>query len=763
MAKIGKINGRPTITVNGVSYPPMMATIRTRWEREIRFDKDYFTNLGKAGIRIFFLICDTVDLYPESFELFDKEARALLDAIPDAYIIPRIGMHPTNEWIEKNPDECVRYSDGESPACHLFSESYETDLPHHYSLASQKWREERSEALVKTLEAIKALPYSDRIIGYFLAAGGTSEWYYMLPVTDDKNKRTLGYSEAFRREFSKYLTEKYGTDENLRAHWKNPTATLENPPIPEYEKHYFVSRIDTDANIPKERMYSNNPPPKPPKNGYNYGSFPDFEVATDVYDFYRAWNIATAEAVTHFAKVIKSFDPEYLVGAFYGSQGCINHVQSSSTGGNVKVLNDESIDFLAAPGVYEWRRAGGCTGQREVQDSFTLHNKIYIVEDDCRTHAENEYFADMYEIYDMTDSLNVMKREFGRTLCEDVQAWWIDQHIGGGRYKFSEIYELIKRQQEIAKEAYEAGRKKNSEIAVIIDEESMQASSLHTTRDTVELFRNYEMARVGAPIDQYYHNDMKDPNMPSYKLYVFLNVFVLTPEERKEIQEKLRRDRAVALWVYTAGAVDPTKIDEKFSAKNIELLTGIKCKIEDNKHDSAYRWNGKEHKMSTRLDKRAVYGKFSRKRVLNLVTQRFNPTYQYDTYMYPTVYADDENAEILAYFLTTGIPAVAIKECGDFTSILHSAKFLSADVVREAARFAGCHIYNEDDDTLYANENYLCIHSSESKRKHLKFPRPVTLHEVYENKTYAVGIKEVEFDAYLGETKMFKLEYSDKK
>ena len=93
MAKIEKIGGRPTITVNGVPYPPMMATIRTRWEREIRFDKDYFTNLGKAGIRIFFLICDTVDLYPESFELFDKEARALLDAIPDAYIIPRSADH----------------------------------------------------------------------------------------------------------------------------------------------------------------------------------------------------------------------------------------------------------------------------------------------------------------------------------------------------------------------------------------------------------------------------------------------------------------------------------------------------------------------------------------------------------------------------------------------------------------------------------------------------------------------------------------------
>ena len=153
-----------------------------------------------------------------------------------------------------------------------------------------------------------------------------------------------------------------------------------------------------------------------------------------------------------------------------------------------------------------------------------------------------------------------------------------------------------------------------------------------------------------------------------------------------------------------------------------------------------------------------TYGWFDRKRILGLVGQRFDGRYQYDTYMYPMICSDDPNAEVIAHFLTTDAPAITVKECDGFTSILHSGKFLKNEVLRETARFAGCHIYNEADDTLYANKNYLTIHSSKTERKHLKFKEPVTVTEVYEGKRYGEGVTEIEFDMYIGETKMFRIE-----
>lgn len=194
----------------------MMATVRTVEINDIHFDRDYFINLRKSGIRIFFLLCDTEWLKKGAVDMFDREARMLLDAVPDAYIMMLICTHPTNEWIMENLDECVTYSNGARPGVHLFSESYETDLPAHYSLCSEKWREAAGKALADTWRTVMSKPYAERIIGCFLGAGGTSEWYYMLPPTRVDNKTVAGYDNGFRQYFKKYLREQYASDEELR-------------------------------------------------------------------------------------------------------------------------------------------------------------------------------------------------------------------------------------------------------------------------------------------------------------------------------------------------------------------------------------------------------------------------------------------------------------------------------------------------------------------------------------------------------------------
>jgi len=757
MAQIKEHNGRPAIFIDGKPYPPMMATIRTMKDSsEIIFDEKYFEELGRAGIKIYFLICDTLWLKPNALELFDYEAQKLLKAVPDAYIVPRIGLHPTNEWIKDNPDECIRYSDGSSPETPLFTESYVTDMPMHYSLLSSKWREDAGKALAETWEKILALPYKDRIIGCFLAAGGTSEWYYLQHTHIPRKQICLDHSPAFKREFTKYLTEVYGTDEKLRKYWKNPEATLADPPIPEFEKHYFSDMIDTDAAIPKHRMYTYRPIPPPPSNGTNRGAFPDFDKNIDIYDFYRAWHLGSANSVLHFAKIIKDMSPEMLVGAFYGSQGCIGFVRSGSNGGTRKILESPYVDFLAAPGVYENRLPGGCVGQREVQDSFALHNKIFIVEDDTRTHAENRYFMDKYQIYDMQDSINVMKREFGRTICEDVQAWWFDQLIGGKRYKYPEIYSLIAKQQKIAADAYSLDRKKNSEIALIFDEESFQSISFQSTTELVEKFRNYEMARVGAPCDQYYHNDMLNPDMPSYKLYVFMNVLVLTKEEREAIKAKLRRDGATAVWVYASGIIDIEKLEDRFSTENMEDLTGIKTASVEDKFDAVFRWNGEKHPLKDMFGSRELYGKPDRRRIMSLPATN-DPVSRWDPYLYPLFHSVDPEAKNLAYFLTSGYPAISVKECDGYTSIIYGSKYMNSAVLRGIAKYTGCHIYMDSDDVLYANANYLTFHSSSTGKKTLHFKEPTDLYELYEERYYAKGVTEFEFDTEIGDTKMFRM------
>ena len=460
-AKISNYNGAPAIMIDGKVYPPMMGTIRTSLNNGRVLDEEYYRNLGKSGIKIFFIICDTEWLVPNALEQFKEEAETILRAVPDAYIMVRVGMHPPVYWCEEHPEETLTYSDGKKKRTFLYTESVQQEYPAMYSLSSEKWREDASEALLELYDKIEELPYADRIVGYFFAAGGTSEWYYITPMeytaktrysdtggweqTDDVDYDNVygDLSPAFRKEFSRYLKGKYKTEEALRKAWKDPAATFENPKIPDCEKRYFVNGVDYDIDHPP-KMYSTSNKPEPPSNGTNIGHFIDLNYHRDVYDFYRALHMGTANSVIHFGNVIKKrSNGEKLTGAFYGSAGSVKYFSFGQIGGVQHILESDMIDFLASPGVYENRQPGGFTGQRQVFDSFILHNKMFIVEDDARTHHENAYYRNYNELYGVEDSINILKREFGRNICQDTQAWWFDQHIGGGRYKDRDILYLL--------------------------------------------------------------------------------------------------------------------------------------------------------------------------------------------------------------------------------------------------------------------------------------------------------------------------------
>lgn len=755
MAKLVKHNGSVAIEINGEIFPPMMATIRTNNRSNMIIDREYYRELGKAGIRIFFLICDTTWLKPNALELFKEEAEALLEVVPDAYIIPRIGLHPTNEWIKENPGEVLKYSDGTSPEAYLFTESYETNLPGQYSMCSEKWREKAGMELINTLHQIHSLPYADRIAGCFLAAGGTSEWYYILPVVDEEKKIYGDFSESFKREFSEYLKEVYKNEENLRKQWKSKDAGFDNPAIPQFEKHYYKNQVDIDAITPKVEL-ANSDDSESPCNGTNIGSFVDMDNHKDVYDFWRAWHIGTANSILYFADLIKKNYPDMLVGAFYGAYGCTDYFINGTCGGTVKLLQSKSIDFLASPPVYENRQIGGFEGQRQMFDSFTINNKMFVVEDDVRTHMENSLFQGRYDVYDVEDSINIMKRSFGRTICIDVQSWWFDQLLGGRRYKHPELYKLIARQQKIAEFAYSQDRRKNSDIAFIYDEESAQAVSFKTTRDLVEVVRNYEIAKVGAPIDEYFHNDMANPDMPSYKLYVFVNVFVLTDDERKIIKDKLKKDNAVALWLYAPGIINPES-DKKFSAQNIKQLTGINVVAKDEKRHAKFRVKKDTHPMLDALDRRKLYGRFDRRRYYGLSFHMAQPELLWDAYLSPVILSDDKDAFVAAEFAGSNTPAVTIKEMDGWTSVLYGSKVITSDFIKEAARYAGCHIYSEGDDVLYANRGFVTIHASSTGEKTLCFPKICSPYELYEDKFYGKDVEKITFHMELGETKMFSI------
>lgn len=773
-AKIENYNGSPAVIIDGKPYPPMFATIRTNNKTHMVIDSDYYRNLGKSGIKIYFLICDTEWLKPGAYDMFCEEAEVLLREVPDAYIMLRIGMHPPVSWCKDNPDETLTYSDGKKKPAHLYTESYEADYPDGiYSFCSEKWRKDATAALLETLKRIDASPYADRVIGCFFAAGGTSEWYYITPTEytakssycdsggwiqtrdTDYDDVYADLSPAFKNEFSRYLKEKYVTDENLRKAWNNDKVTIAEPQIPDCDARYYIYGVDYDVKYPTGFANANEGAVPMPSNGTNIGQFVDIAQRCDVFDFFRALHIGTANSVIYFGNAVKEYSKDMLTGAFYGSAGSTKFFGFSQVGGVDHILTSGVIDFLASPGVYENRQPGGFTGQRQNFDSYRLKNTMFLVEDDVRTHMENHSNRSDFELYSFEDTANVMKREFGRNICQDTGSWWFDQIIGGGRYKLPEIYDLIAKQQKIAAESYELDRRKNSEIAFIYDEESYHVISDEATQQMMEIFRNYDADIIGAPSDRYLHNDMENPNMPDYKLYVFFNTLYLTDKERRVIKQKLSKNHATALFMYGAGVINPDA-DSVFDEKNISDLTGINTSRKDGVFSGKFKLCD-THKMGKDLDRFQIYGDYDRKMRYNICAYK-GKVREIQNNLLPLLYADDASAETVACFPDSGKTAVAVKDTGGYVSVYCGSKYINNEVMRAVADFAGCHIYCRTNDVLYANKNYITIHAASSGRKTIYLPKTANeISECYTNECFGRAVDEISFDMSKGETKMFRL------
>lgn len=758
-AKIEHVNGKSVISVNGEVLPPMAFTMRSintfsifgggegAKSGELVLNPEYVEKIGKAGIRIFYLITDTEWTRAGANETLDKEARALLKAVPDAYIIIRIGLHPPVSWVEKHPEECFTYDDGSKPSVRIVSESLTVEYPHLYSMASEVWLKDASKALNETCDYLDSRPYADRIIGYFFAAGGTSEWYYLLNM--QRADGSYGeFSQAFKRYYTKYLREKYKTDENLQKVWKNPMATLNEPLIPDNLPRYYAHQLD------KELVFDDEEPKwleqTMPTNGTNVGNFLDIDNHMCTFDFYRAFHLATADSQRHFAKVVKErYGGKKLTGSFYGSYGCTDFYDGSTAGGVMRILQDPNIDFLAAPGAYSNRNPGGFTGQREMTDSFRLHNKIFIAEEDTRTHLDTPYYRDLFDCYTIDDSVNVLKRDFGRIIAEGEYGWWFDQLIGGGRYDHTQMLKTFEKQQKIATRLYAEQQGKENEIAFIYDEESIHTVSDITTKDVVEYFRNYEVARIGAGVDQYFHNDMDLEEIPDYKLYVFFNTFMLTAEERKAIKRKLAKNHAVAVWVYASGVINP-EAEKKFGEEHISDLIGMKIKRLDERWSSKFKIE-KACKLFDGMDADKFYGEKDRPLNNNiLVSQR-----ERKTYLCPVFYPEDDSAEVLARYAGNRLPAVAMKDLKEYTSVYYGPKVLHSDFIRAVAKYAGVHIYSDSGDVLYVGNGLLTIHASSTGEKTITFPKKCRLTEAYSGREYALESDVFKLDMRLGETLSF--------
>jgi len=589
---------------------------------------------------------------PPEYAVVDWQLRHILSLDPEALIIPRVFLDAPQWWKDEHPDEIMVYDDGKHRQC---------------SPASKLWRRDAAEALRLYVQHLEA-SFGANILGYHVGAQSAGEWFYdytwepPLPC----------FEEPFRVGFVEYLRGKYPTEKALREAWGDAQVTFDAVRLPTKE----------------ERLQG------------QLGAFRDPVAQRPVIDFAEYAQVCLCEYLEQCARIVKEETQGRKLAVFF--YGYLYDVAGFGNGGQVsghlrlhRALHSPNVDIFCSPISYFDRQSGGTGPFMAPVDSVELHGKLWLNEDDTRTHL-----ADVTAGYGRTESLaqtlGVYRRNFGHIFPRHAATWWMD--FGAGWMNDRTIFDNFARLRDIYRDPAPV-KPYAPQVAIVTDEDSFLVlrNSNEVTGPCVSEMRA-QFERCGAPVGLYLMRDLCEGKVPTtVRLYVFVNAFRVTDAQREQLRAVLARDRKVALWVYAPGYVS-----RDASAANIGRVVGI---------DVVQRTSGEMPPIElTDLGKQTLGAE--------------PPAVNAARTLSPSFAVQDPQAGVvvLGRYAGTGEAAVAMKSDGRWTTVYWGGLQVPASVLRALARLAGAHVYCDTGDVLSAGPGFVSLHATTAGDKTIALP-----------------------------------------
>jgi len=453
---------------------------------------------------------------PEDWTAVDFACREVIEANPNALLIPRIPMDPPAWWIQSHPDHAMTW---DRPG--------QTRVP--ASVASPLYRDEAAHRLTRLVSYLETR-WGDHMAGYHPCGQNTGEWFY----ENTWGAALSDYSPVTAQAWRQWLAKKYGNDEVLQKAWENPNVQLATLDLP----------------TPDRRR--SNPS----------GILHRFKTEQDLIDLAEFQQDMMAECVCHFAKAVREASRgQKLVVFFYGYTFEFGAIQNgASTSGHyalAKVLRSPDIDILCSPISYWDRGIGGSAPAMSAAESVMLAGKLWLFEDDTRTYLAKESRAPGW--MDGADTLHetqwLLMRNTAQVALRHFGTWWMD--LGAtGWFDDPELWSVMRQLQPLTEFMLSRGRPFEPEVAAIVDEKSI----LHVgyggnvlTRPLIYEIRR-PLGRMGTPYGQYLLEDVINQRVPA-KMLVFLAAWRLSKDERQELRKTTAGK--LKIWCYAPGYLAP--------------------------------------------------------------------------------------------------------------------------------------------------------------------------------------------------------------
>ena len=522
-AKVVRDNGILKISINSKLYNPLSF-------KSFRPNPKNVSEFYAAGVRLFSVLSSGItsalgvpySLYGESwvgdgrydFSAIDRQMDMFIENAPEAYFAPMLQLDTRDWYLKEHPEVPNSFTHLSQIAC------------------DSNWKRAAADYMKAAIEHIEE-KYGDRVYGYFMLCGTTTEWFSDHDYEAAHPIKNEGYKN-----------------------WRN----------------------DPDANLPEIDALE--------RTGDVFLNWDENEV----YLARKFHNELIADLVLYFAGEAQSvIKKNKLLGVYYGYLFELGGKRLYNAGslGYEKVFESPLIDMISSPSSYGYRGINDPSAFMVTQKTLDAHNKIYFLEFDHITHVAPERITDGLDgnadnckmvtipgagnkCKNETESLNLMYRDFILCMANGAAMWWFDMFDGWFRSEgmMNAVSSMIK----IAGELSQKPAKSVAQIAAFAEGESMYRVRKTSNIATVclsDIRRTF--AECGAPCDIYSISDISLPQINNYKMYIFINQYDISENTRDIIEKKCKQSGKTVLWLYAPGYFS----EGSLVTENISGITGI--------------------------------------------------------------------------------------------------------------------------------------------------------------------------------------------
>ena len=461
-----------------------------------------------------------------------------------------------------------------------------------------------------------------------------------------------------------------------------------------------------------------------------------------LYD--RFYSESIADFIDIMAKATKkACGGRKLVGAYYGyHQEYCNLGHCLNGGGHnalYRLLQSPDIDFVLSPQSYGNRSIGTPNADMKPFTTVNQHGKFSMLEDDTRTHITS--FDGYYHALNPEQTRAILRRNWGVQLARKVPLNHLPL-VGGNDLDSPEIRADFAKVLKAGQRMFERNLPRESQVAVVIDEQSSRLLAFSRKRGKTLLpwmygydkygalgspeynvmqlmgeliyFQRTLLGQIGCPVD-YIQLEDAPKAAQKYKLLVMLDCFEDTPLLR-QTYANAKANGCHILTVYGNGFMGRKGVD----VNAMSDVLGMKLAI------------AKPGTLMVKIGDKDVGGEYA-------FSPRFTVT--------------DNAAKYLANYSDTNETAAATK--GNVT--FYGGAQLDAEFVQQIAKAAGVHIFMSAGDNLEFGGGILSIHSASKGIKQITLPRPARLTDIFSGEIIDVPDGKISIDMDVFNTRVFEI------